>query len=136
LCVSGGSVQVPCLNRVPYMDSARIAAAWLPCGHQSFLSICMNIASLEDDADQTELIRHILAEAGHDCSSFATGKALLDALRTHPPFDLMLIDWEIPDIAGIEVVRWIRTHLGYEVPLMFVTGRTLEKDLVAGLQAG
>ncbi|MDX3893647.1 MULTISPECIES: response regulator transcription factor [Pusillimonas] len=96
----------------------------------------MNIASLEDDVDQAELIRHILAEAGHDCTSFATGKALLDVLRKRQPFDLMLIDWEIPDITGIEVVRWVRTHVGYDLPLMFVTSRTLEKDLVAGLQAG
>lgn len=96
----------------------------------------MNIASLEDDADQAELIRHILAEAGHDCVSFGLGKELLDVLREQQPFDLMLIDWEIPDIAGIEVVRWIRTHIGYDVPLMFVTSRTHEKDLVAGLKAG
>jgi len=96
----------------------------------------MNIASLEDDVDQAELIRHILTEAGHECESFHTGKALLDVLRKHQPFDLMLIDWEIPDITGIEVVRWVRTHVGYDLPLMFVTSRTLEKDLVAGLQAG
>lgn len=96
----------------------------------------MNIASLEDDADQAALIRHILTEAGHDCVSFATGKALLDVLQKRQPFDLMLIDWEIPDIAGIEVVRWVRTHIGYDLPLMFVTSRALEKDLVAGLQAG
>lgn len=96
----------------------------------------MNIASLEDDVDQAELIRHILTEAGHECTSFHTGKALLDVLRKHQPFDLMLIDWEIPDITGIEVVRWVRTHVGYDLPLMFVTSRTHEKDLVAGLQAG
>jgi len=96
----------------------------------------MNIASLEDDPDQAELIRCLLAEAGHQCTTFGLGKSLLDVLRKQLPFDLMLIDWEIPDINGIEIVRWIRTHVGYEVPLMFVTSRTLEKDLVAGLQAG
>lgn len=96
----------------------------------------MNIASLEDDPDQAELIRCLLTEAGHLCTTFSLGKSLLDVLRKHVPFDLMLIDWEIPDISGIEIVRWIRTHIGYEVPLMFVTSRTLEKDLVAGLQAG
>lgn len=96
----------------------------------------MNIASLEDDPDQAELIRCLLAEAGHQCTTFGLGKSLLAVLRKSLPFDLMLIDWEIPDISGIEIVRWIRTHVGYEVPLMFVTSRTLEKDLVAGLQAG
>lgn len=96
----------------------------------------MNIASLEDDTDQAALIRHILTDAGHKCTTFALGKQLLDLLRKQQPFDLVLIDWEIPDITGIEVVRWIRTHIGYDLPLMFVTSRVLEKDLVAGLQAG
>ena len=96
----------------------------------------MKIASLEDDADQAQLLRCILADAGYECTTFALGKDLLDELRKHQPFDLLLIDWELPDITGIEVVRWIRTHIGYDVPVMFVTGRVLEKELVAGLQAG
>lgn len=101
---------------------------------QPFIS--MNIASLEDDVDQTELIRHALTQAGHTCASFSTGKALLDVLQKKQPFDLLLIDWELPDINGIEILRWIRTHIGYNVPVMFVTGRTHEEDLVTGLQAG
>lgn len=100
------------------------------------LNISMHIASLEDDADQAELIRDVLIQAGHTCQSFSTGKALLDVLQKKQPFDLLLIDWELPDINGVEVLRWIRTHIGYEVPIMFVTSRTLETDLVAGLQAG
>lgn len=96
----------------------------------------MNIASLEDDADQAELIRQVLQAAGHDCVTFSNGKALLDVLRAQQPFDLILVDWELPDTTGLEVVRWVRTHVGYDLPLIFVTSRTLESDLVAGLQAG
>lgn len=96
----------------------------------------MNIASLEDDADQAELIRHTLIEAGHQCTAFPCAKALLGVLRKQQPFDLILVDWELPDITGIEVVRWVRTHIGYDLPLMFVTNRAHESDLVAGLQAG
>lgn len=96
----------------------------------------MNIASLEDEPTQAELIQQVLARAGHDCTSFGTGKSLLAALQKSHDFDMVLVDWEIPDIAGIEVVRWVRVNLGYDLPLMFVTGRTLEEDLVEGLQAG
>lgn len=96
----------------------------------------MKIASLEDDADQAKLLRCIVEDAGYECTTFTLGKELLNTLRTHQPFDLMLIDWELPDITGLEVVRWIRTHIGYDVPLMFVTGRVLEQELVAGLSAG
>jgi len=96
----------------------------------------MKIASLEDIPEQAQLIQQVLAGAGHSCTIFSTGKALLAVLQKQQPFDLLLIDWEIPDITGLEVVRWIRVHIGYDVPVMFVTSRTLEEDLVTGLQAG
>jgi len=96
----------------------------------------MNIASLEDDPEQAKFIHHVLSEGGYTCTTFPNGKALLDLLRKQQPFDLMLIDWELPDVTGLEVVRWVRTHIGYELPLMFVTSRTLEQDLITGLQAG
>lgn len=96
----------------------------------------MNIASLEDEPGQAQLIRQVLIQAGHGCTSFSTGKALLAVLQKPHDFDMVLVDWEVPDIAGIEVVRWVRSNLGYELPVMFVTSRMLEEDLVEGLQAG
>jgi DNA-binding response OmpR family regulator len=96
----------------------------------------MNIASLEDDLAQARLIQQILNQAGHTCATFTQGKELLAVLQKSQPFDLLLLDWEIPDITGLEVVRWVRTHLGYTVAVLFLTARTLEEDLVAGLRAG
>lgn len=96
----------------------------------------MKIASLEDDPAQAQLIQHVLVGAGYDCQSYASGNALLAVLQKSQPFDLLLLDWEIPDITGLEVVRWIRRHIGYDVPVVFLTSRTLEEDLVIGLQAG
>lgn len=94
------------------------------------------IASLEDDPAQASLIRKLLADAGYGCTSFESGKEMLTVLQKSRPFDLLLIDWEVPDISGLEVVRWVRSNIGYELPIMFVTNRTLESDLVIGLQAG
>lgn len=96
----------------------------------------MNIASVEDDLDQARLIKQILAQAGHDCTLFATGKELLSRLPRDRGFDMVLVDWELPDISGLDIVRWIRANLGHALPVIFVTSRSLEEDLVAGLQAG
>jgi len=96
----------------------------------------MNIASLEDDFAQAQLIQQVLTTAGHACTVFATGEELLAVLQKAQPFDLLIIDWEIPDISGLEIVRWVRVHLGYEIPVMFLTNRIQEEDLVLGLQAG
>lgn len=96
----------------------------------------MHIASVEDDLAQGRLIHEILVSAGHQCTLFDTGNGLLAALQKKPSFDLLLIDWELPDINGIDIVRWVRGNLGYSLPLMFLTSRVLENDLVAGLRAG
>ncbi|NYT64186.1 response regulator transcription factor [Alcaligenaceae bacterium] len=96
----------------------------------------MHIASLEDDPAQAQLIHDTLVSNGHECTGYKLGKDLLFALARPHAFDLLLLDWEIPDISGLEVVRWVRTNLGYTIPVMFLTSRTLEEDLVAGLQAG
>lgn len=96
----------------------------------------MNIASLEDELAQAQFIQQLLIDAGHRCTIFTQGKELLAVLQKTQPFDLLLLDWEVPDMSGIDVVRWVRTHLGYAIPVLFLTNHTLEEDLVVGLQAG
>ncbi|NYT37183.1 response regulator transcription factor [Allopusillimonas soli] len=96
----------------------------------------MLIASLEDDVAQGQLIQSVLEQAGHQCTLFTTAQAMLAALaRTHS-FELLILDWEMPDLSGLDVLRWVRTNLGQGMPVMFVTSRTREEDLVTGLQAG
>ena len=95
----------------------------------------MQIASLEDDLDQARHIQQVLVSAGYTCHSYQRGRDLLAALRSES-FDLILLDWQVPDIAGDEVLRHIRATLGMQMPVIFVTSRTLEADLVQGLRAG
>ncbi len=96
----------------------------------------MIIASLEDDLVQAELIARTLTEAGYECRTFNQGKTLLAALAKPHDFDLLLLDWELPDVSGLDVLRWVRTNLGHALPVLFLTSRTQEEDLVTGLQAG
>jgi len=95
----------------------------------------MRIASVEDDPDQAELIRKILDESGFECETFATGAALLRALREQS-FDLLVVDWQLPDTSGFELVSWVRQTSGAMPPILFLTSRTAEEDIVAGLSVG
>lgn len=96
----------------------------------------MHIASLEDDPAQSALIESIVAQAGYRCSVFSTGREYLAALAQPNDFSLLLVDWALPDITGFDVLRWVRSHLGHAIPVIFVSNRSEERDLVRALQAG
>ena len=95
----------------------------------------MRVAALDDDAIQLELTERTLTAMGHDCHGFTDSKSLLRALRRES-FDLLLLDWQLPDISGLEVLRWARQNLQEHVPVLFITNRNTEADLIEGLAAG
>lgn len=96
----------------------------------------MHIALLEDDSAQGDLIQSVLVYAGYTCTLFTSGRDILAALSRPNTFDVLLLDWEVHDISGFEVLHWVRSNLGHAIPVMFVTSRNQEADLVSGLQAG
>ena len=95
----------------------------------------MRLAILEDEPSQAQLIVGILERAGHACASFATGKALISRMR-QDTFDLVLLDWNLPDMSGIEVLSWIRRAQETPPAAMILTSRSAQADVVAGLDSG
>lgn len=95
----------------------------------------MRIALLEDDLPQAELVRSWLERASHDCQVYERGKTLIRDLGRES-FDLVILDWMLPDVEGIEVLRWIRQHQDWPIPVLFVTGKDSETDTVEALELG
>jgi DNA-binding response OmpR family regulator len=95
----------------------------------------MRVAALDDDVDQLDLVRCTLQSIGHDCHVFSEGAALRRELQRET-FDLLVLDWHLPDITGPEIVRWVRTNVQARIPILFVTNRHEERDVVEGLTAG
>jgi DNA-binding response OmpR family regulator len=95
----------------------------------------MRIAVLEDDETQREWMNSFLMALGHVCYPFATAEALLRELRREN-YDLLMLDWNLPDMSGLDVVRWVRANLSAKVPVLFVTSHVEESDLVEALKAG
>jgi len=95
----------------------------------------MRIAILEDDPSQTELLSHWFKCAGHHPHPFDQGTRLLRALE-HESFDVVLLDWNVPEMSGIEVLRHLRQRLQSAVPVMFSTARMREEDVVRALREG
>ncbi len=95
----------------------------------------MRIAVLDDDRSQIDLVCQVLTSAGHVCHSFQSGKELLHQLRRES-FDMLVLDWQAPDLSGEEILLWARVNLPPKLPVLFMTSRSGEDDIVAGLAAG
>ncbi|MFV8570636.1 response regulator transcription factor [Marinobacter sp. SBS5] len=95
----------------------------------------MRIALLEDEFEQAQNIQAILSDKGHECDSFATGQSFLSAVL-HRSYDLIILDWQIPDMTGIDVLKNVRTHLDWVIPAIFLTQHDSESDIVCALDAG
>ncbi len=95
----------------------------------------MRIAALDDEAHHLELIQHTMEVIGHECHGFSEGRSLLRDLHQQT-YDLLILDWNLPDIEGPRVVRSIRQELHSSLPVLFLTHRQEEQDLVDGLAAG
>ena len=87
----------------------------------------------EDERDLNNLVRRHLEEAGHRVlQAFDGQSAALAAAQEHP--DLVILDWMLPRLDGLEVCRRIRrTSI---VPILMLTARSEEIDRVLGLEVG
>ncbi len=95
----------------------------------------MRVAIVEDDPSQAELLTHWLELAGHHCHHFDRGERLIRALDQES-FDVLVLDWNLPDISGVDVLKRIRASSQAGLPILFVTARNREDDVVLALRQG
>jgi len=95
----------------------------------------MNIAIVEDDLLQRTALRNWLEEAGHHCHSYDSGIAFTQQ-TPDDDYQLLIFDWELPGMDGIELLEWLRTRQHDTTPVIFVTAHDEEKDIVLALNKG
>ncbi len=66
---------------------------------------------------------------------FTLGKNLIRALA-QDNFDLLILDWNLPDINGTDVLAWARANMSWHIPVIFITCRDTEQDVVHALECG
>ncbi|GHJ36652.1 DNA-binding response regulator [Streptomyces sp. TS71-3] len=90
----------------------------------------------EDDEGQAELVRRYLEHEGHGVTVVHDGRAALDALRHAPP-DLLVLDVMMPRVDGLDVCRIVRSQQALaDLPVLMLTARSTEDDLLLGLDLG
>ena len=91
---------------------------------------------VEDETALVELLRYNLEQAGFRVSVAYDGEEALASVQDEVP-DLLLLDWMLPLMSGIEVCRQLRRQTGTaNLPIIMLTARGEEGDRVRGLDAG
>ena len=95
----------------------------------------MRIAIVDDDQEFAAFLKALMTDAGHSVVLSASGTQFVRLARTET-FDLVLLDWNLPGMDGIDIVRVLRQDLGSDVPILLLTLRSEADDIVQGLEAG
>jgi DNA-binding response OmpR family regulator len=93
------------------------------------------VGVLEDDPDMAALVSHWLEEAGYTVRVFFNATEFRRR-QGGESIDLLLLDWMLPDSSGIEVIGAIRAAPNNRLPVIFLTARDAEDDIVRALAAG
>jgi DNA-binding response OmpR family regulator len=92
-----------------------------------------DVLLVEDEPELGRLVRRELEAAGYDVRHATDGSMALELLNAQPP-DLMILDWMLPKLDGLEVLR--RLRLTSPIPVLMLTARAEEVDRVIGLEVG
>lgn len=95
----------------------------------------MRIAVLDEDPTQLELVCQVLKSAGHLCHPFSNGQELAQQLQ-QDSFEMILLHWQASELRPAQILGMVREQLAAQFPVMFITGRSCEDDIIAGLSAG
>ena len=94
----------------------------------------MRILIVEDERQMAEVLRRGLSEEGHAIDVAQTGPDGL-AIATSDSFDVIVLDVMLPEISGLDVARRLR-QARIRTPILMLTARDTNADVVAGLDAG
>lgn len=94
----------------------------------------MRILVIEDEPGIAGFLKEGLEEEGFAVDTAADGRSGIELAMANE-YDLLVVDWMVPALSGIEVCRQLRKH-GMTVPILFLTARDSTEDAVFGLEAG
>jgi DNA-binding response OmpR family regulator len=97
------------------------------------MSTPIRVLVAEDDVDLQGFLRETLEAEGMQVQTAADGAGTLLAVGADPP-DIVLLDLDLPDLDGLDVLSAVRRR--GDLPVIVLTGRRLEQDRVAGLERG
>jgi len=96
----------------------------------------MRALIVDDSRFVRGFLRGLLEEKGIECEEAANGQAGMERLNAGPPFDLALVDWNMPVMNGLEMLEQLRAQGLASVKVMMVTTEAENDFIVRALDAG
>ena len=94
----------------------------------------MRVLVAEDDRGLCDVLARGLREHDYVVDAVRDGKTAVTYLRSYS-YELVVLDWRMPGMSGLDVVRWMRAH-NQSAPVLMLTARDAHADRVTGLDQG
>ena len=119
----------------------------LPVSQQSSMTLSevalpqkLNVLVIDDDPIACEHAQIVLGQIGISCDTVTSGQEGLKMVEVHKarqdPYNLLLIDWKMPDMDGIETTKRIRSMVGAEIPIIILTSYSWDDIAAEAMDAG
>ena len=95
----------------------------------------MNVLLVEDDRDLASNVGEFLEALGHQVD-YASDGLQARALCTDNRYEAIILDVGLPGASGLDVCRWLRTEARLATPVIMLTAKTSEINVVSGLDSG
>lgn len=97
----------------------------------------MRILVCDDFSTMRRIIKNLLRELGFENIAEADDGSSAMPMLESEPFDLLVLDWNMPGTTGIEVLKWIRAHERLStLPILMVTAEAKREQIIEAAEAG
>ncbi len=98
----------------------------------------LKLLVVDDSSTMRRIIKNTLARIGHkDVLEAEDGKVAWQVLKENPDIDVLITDWNMPEMNGLELVKKVRAESKYEdMPIIMVTTEGGKKEVITALKAG
>jgi two-component system, chemotaxis family, chemotaxis protein CheY len=96
----------------------------------------MRALIVDDSRFVREYVRGLLEDKGFDCEEAVDGRAGLETLHSSPAFDLALVDWNMPNMNGLELLTQLRADGFNDMRVLMVTTEAENDNIMRALDAG
>lgn len=96
----------------------------------------MRILIVDDEADLREILQFNIQSWGYDTLCAESAECALEIIRSGESVDLILLDVMLPGMSGFKLASIIRGEMNLSIPIIFLTAKISENDMLTGFSAG